>query len=603
MYVSLPLLLVIITLGGICLSWAIFEDRVQFSLLFSVAPAALLIVWVVFLGITVGEGVPIEKLWAPFWVGSFFFALIGFVIIARRAPRAIAVLSVPIFCTAVVMAPYLAYGVGDYPGSWFWDGWSYLAGGEALWRYPRMSTISNVELLYEYGHFSNAKRYIASALISIFRDILPLGGDSQASTGYFILLCVFVFACSCHFLARVVMPGRPIFQVAFVLLAAVSGQEINLIWANNFDNLLAVAIAPALAGMALLLTRHKGASLFWRFKTASLLGLGISAEIYIYPEMAPVLILVPAILLASRYFVASQSWQKNLLIGAIIATIALLALSPYVSEAIDVFEQQYAAATVPGPARPGENYFPTFFDGPCSLGALLGMYAPFEPCRHVPMDFLASGVALFFMAALVYGLIACRTRPALIYCTFVPVLGIAYYVLAQRYDYGAFKFIATNWYLFALIVIIGLLRAQSQPVKIGATSIGAIYGLMLIFRIVDFAGMVPFKSIDHFRDFRTAIPGGSIVALQITDNPLAYEWAVYYLRDCQIAPIAGHLPYYPAAPRDDPQVLSRLSKAEFMVTDSRLAGHPYGTPLWSRGAYRVYKIALPSSHPVPLPAR
>ncbi len=148
------------------------------------------------------------------------------------------------------MAPYLIHGIGSFPGSWFWDGFAYMAAGESLWLHPRRESAAGLELFYQFGHKFAQARYTSSSVIALMKGIYPLGGDAQAATGYFLFLCLFTFSSSCYFLAKVTMPGRRHLQVAFVALAAVSGPILNLVWANNFDHLLAMSIAPAILGLA-----------------------------------------------------------------------------------------------------------------------------------------------------------------------------------------------------------------------------------------------------------------------------------------------------------------------------------------------------------------
>ena len=151
--------------------------------------------------------------------------------IMRRDLSTLALLIVPALCTMAVLAPYFLHGVATYPGSHFWDGFAYLALGETYWSHPRNEPMQDMELFFALGRtMFYSSRLASPGLLSVFRGIIPLGGDSRAAIGYFQILAVFAFSCSCSYLARVVLPKQ--LQIAFVVIATISGPVVNLIWAQ-----------------------------------------------------------------------------------------------------------------------------------------------------------------------------------------------------------------------------------------------------------------------------------------------------------------------------------------------------------------------------------
>ncbi len=66
---------------------------------------------------------------------------------------------------------------------------------------------------------------------------------------------------------------------AYVILTVVAGWIYNVVWANNYDNLIALAFFPALIGSIIWLTPQNWS---WRI-VLGLLGAGL---LYCYPELA-----------------------------------------------------------------------------------------------------------------------------------------------------------------------------------------------------------------------------------------------------------------------------------------------------------------------------
>ena len=151
---------------------------------------------------------------------------------------------------SVVMAPYLVHGLDSFPGSWFWDGFAYMAAGESLCRFTVVDSSLGFELFYQFGHQFAQQRYISSSSLAMMKGIYPLGGDAQGCHGYFLFLCLFTFSASCYFLAEVTMPGSSTLANCLRCSDHVSGPILNLVWANNFDHLLAMSLAPVILGLA-----------------------------------------------------------------------------------------------------------------------------------------------------------------------------------------------------------------------------------------------------------------------------------------------------------------------------------------------------------------
>jgi hypothetical protein len=537
------------------------------------APALLASIWVVAIGVAVKSGGTLSVVWLPFWGATLSAAAYGLAAIWRQRPRLIS-LVIPLAATCVVLAPYLWHGIADFPGSWFWDGFTYMALGESLWGHPRGVPIPGAELFFEFGASSANGRFMSGALISLFKNIFPYGGDAQQATGYYLFFCVFTFSCSTAYLSRVALPYHRLMRCIFVVVTTVSGPTINLIWANNFDNLLALSLAPAILGLAM--------DLHWGSKReAAALAVLCGAEFCVYPELAAFFVLPAALTLAVRLF---KERPKGSVITISIGSAALLAvLAPAWSDIYQIMTGQYAA-TLSG-ARPGSGYYPTLLSWSCTPGAMIGLYAPFSQCANASLNALRFVIGTSVLLFELYALIQWKRSIALGINAALITLGFGYFLFAQRYDYGAFKLVIAGMTPVVLLVFIVVIDA-SRRTKIAGSLVAAGVVILAMAQIVLSEALPIHKSMDAFSGLTSAVPVGSIVDVRI-DDPLRFQWATYYLRFHRIAISAGQLPYYK---NPDPTVepsKSRLQSPGFIVTDHSIS--ETNRPIWTNAAYRVYK--------------
>ena len=367
------------------------------------------------------------------------------------------------------------------------------------------------------------------------KGIYPLGGDAQAAIGYFLFLCIFAFSSSCYFLATVTMPGRPHLQVVFVALAAVSGPILNLVWANNFDHLLAMSISPAMLGLAYI-ARWDSAS------DAILFGLFVAAEVYVYPEMALLFVMPAGLVLLVRLFRERQP-REQLISATIAATTAVVLVVPGWPDLYAFFQSQiYAVAWASSAAaRPGNGYFPTFFSGVCGPAAWFGMFQPFGQCENDLADYAKLTVSLGCWAVLAAALLSWRSNVALVIAVGFTVAGAGLFLTVQQYDYGAFKILETGWVPLLLLATLRV-TAFGHNAKRAAAAMAAALVVISVARVAAFERWVTPKSIDHFAQLQHAVPLDGAVEVKVS-NPIAFQWATYYLRHHRAAFTEGELLY------------------------------------------------------------
>jgi hypothetical protein len=469
-------------------AWVARRLRSENALLLS--PAITSIGWSLSMGVLVGLNVTVEAIWLPFWFCTWL-SFLASALAMRRKFEDLRLLVVPALCTLAILSPYVLHGIATFPGSWFWDGFAYLAAGETFWSHPRNETPQELELLYVFGRSLANLRFTASVLLAVFRGVIPLGGDSQASMGYLLILCVFSFSCSCYYLARVALPKH--LQIIFVVLATVSGPILNLVWANNFDHLLALSIAPALTAFAI--------DFQWtRRRDAVFAGLSSASLVYIYPEMAAFLLMPAALVLAFR----AIKERPPLTPPALIATATfILMMSPMAGSIYRFMVNQISTRGHEMTLRPGNGYFPTLLDIRCFYGSIPGWYAPFQPCASTPLDIFKAHVGIALVAAILVGMF--KRRDGLSVSAGLLSCAALFFIIKDQYDYAGFKILASGTHIFTLLAVAAFVGV-SRPAFAAGIASGLVVLIVVAGRIVNFDRMVKVKTMAPFAELTSAVP-------------------------------------------------------------------------------------------------
>src|SRR5262249_5257753 len=129
------------------------------------------------------------------------------------------------------------------------------------------------------------------------------------------------------------IPVRLPIAVAFVAMCGLSGWMLDALWANNFDNLLALSSGPALVvalSVPAALDRAGNPMLF---------GLLIAGTIDVYPELSPMMLGVAFLVAAEAIWRRRpQGWLWRA--GLALAVLVLL-LAPSSADLIEFFQRQF----------------------------------------------------------------------------------------------------------------------------------------------------------------------------------------------------------------------------------------------------------------------
>ena len=552
-----------------------------------VAPFVALSFWAVFLGFGVALGAPVRVLTGPGWGFSIALALCG-VVKNPRVPsrRDVASCTAVASLSLVVMAPYFLLGLARFPGSPLGDGWSYIAQGQYLWSYPNGSD-GGLAPLYQYAaHLAHVRR-IAASLLGFF-SVLVRPGDTQSAANLFLSWVVFVFAASCTFFALSTALLTRTQLLTYVVLTVASGWIANLLWANNFDNGLALGFAPALAG---LVAKFEPSSWRWHL----LLGLCTASLFHVYPELAPLVVVLCVLVAAARW-----QWERTgvgtlLLAAGTSLGLALVLTWPFVPDLVWFVKNQASAGLQSG-GRPGESMFPGLLSlrfYPSAFWALGGEYASgwwlaIGNITAVMMTVLAASGG--------FALVRSRHAGAIAWLVLLGC-GAVSMIVVSRYAYGAYKLILLGWWALTFAVIVGtnvLRRFGPRTPALVCLILVAVATAQTTarqFRSVRIAG--PWD-LAAYRDVTTvARLSASKPTLIAVDDPVASAWAVYFLRDAPVAlgRYRGYLSFPHVRPYLDRSRRIRPEEIGYVLTDQApdrvLDDVRNWRTAWSSGPYRL----------------
>jgi len=494
----------------------------------------------------------------------------------------------------VPLAGAFYYGLLDFPGSPALDGWSYIAFAQYLYDY-RIGFEGGLAPLYQYAAHLAGTRFIAPALIGYLAFPLiesNLAQDVQQAANLFLGIVAFSYASACLYVWRSHnQEGRGAF--IYGLFCISSYWIIRILSANNFDNFLFLAILPAVTA-ARFVGRPASAGL------PLLIGLFVAAEIYSYPEMAPI-----AAFLAFACVVAAlinrPEEKREILRASIVAVLATAILCAPMAEHLWKFFVNQATFAMSSGARPGEGAFPELFMARESVINFFGFEIPAIESRTNLLLLVSIGVAMIFVRGI---LLAIRKKDGhhLLAFFLLMVAGYVYMLWRKRYDYGAYKFAVSGWWVTAYYLLAGI---QSIPK-------GGIHGKAVLVRRAMIAlllsifggttvayywhpGYPDYRSLGEFREMRAHLGMFSSRPIyNALEDPRANMWATYFLRSQSLIMLnltsymaQKHLEGFMerAAPKKRPP-----GAGEIILVDSKYQSCADGQPIWSNSKIAAFVL-------------
>ena len=544
------------------------------------APIFAIAGWTVILGVIVQVGIPIQELRTALWMSSAAAAVFGILGGGLRDVRAhIWRFLLAATATAVLLNAYLIHGWANFAGSPILDGWSYSSYGQYLYMYAK-GTEGALAPLYQYAAHLSGTRFVSSAILAALQPPFCLSCDTQRSVGPFLAIAVFAFSGSCAYLAKNVLRSPP-FEFFFVVVCVLGGWLIGAIHVNNFDNILILPIAPAIAALAL----FDPTSARPRVWTHALL---LAAAAYIYPEMLPLTVVLYGLLLVNAAHLA-RSYEIYIRFAGKVALASLLLTLPYLASLVPFFWGQLTHAVEATGPRAGEGWFPALLRFDALINELWGM--KFSQMSEV------FGVGFFLL--LLTGTIRLLCQSLFAPAVFIAAVGSLFtiMVLGYHYDYGAFKALLFGWWAIVLTVSVGLKhlwqlgfagRVNSRPTAWALALVMASPSVYVWSKTsIDWYDSLNEKSIQPFRELYNvaSMTKGAAVRVNI-NNALQNAWAVYFLRD---APASfTNLRGYMAQPHVVPFMArtSQTANGEFLLADR---GSVLGDLVWSNSHFALWR--------------
>jgi hypothetical protein len=602
--------------------------RVDLPLRMALAFAPLLTAgcWVVVLGIGVTLRIPVRSLAGPLWVLTLGIALFGLYCLLARVwiaryslgfggigiVRRVVVrpdnirnfagqswmFIVCLVLPLAIMLPYFVQGLINHPRSTHPDGWVYIAFGQYLWSYPR-GVEGGLAALYQYGSRLSNTRFISSSLLGFLSPLLS-AGDTQMSSGLFLAWGLFTFASSCAFFstAQGLSASR---RLIYLLLTVFSGWICNIIWVNNYDNMLALAYFPVLVGSINWLSPR---SWSWRF-VLGFLGTGL---LYCYPEFALLTLGGVLLVVLDQYWSNPQDRRSWLLMVGWAIGLAVVLAAPYIPGMYSFIYNQATVGLQPRP-RPGEGLFVGLLQLRYLPAAFWGLGGEYKLDTWL---FVRNALGCLFSLLAALGfvrLIRCRRIG---FATMILLLLIACgsFILIQQYSYGTYKFILLVWWAMCYLLVLGLdgllLRLRAVVPRYLASGLCALMVLLtLLFNHYGIGAPNRFMSpydrlaISEFRQLEQIkqITNGAGMLVMV-DDWLANYWAVYFLRDTPID--LGAYRLHMAQPVIIPLMQRawsiRPEEVRYVLTegsfDSAFGSFPGAKLIWSGGPYHLWEMDI-----------
>lgn len=553
------------------------------------APFLTLVFLTLLLGSGVGLGTPVCRLAPWLWSATAILMAIGFPAALRSIRSYPRLIVAAMLLPVATMGDCYWQGLASYARMGAHDGWSYVALSKYLWEYPRGTEGGLAEIL-QYGSALGDTRFISPALLGVLSPLVRVG-DPQSVMLLFQSFAIYV-AASAVAAFWLATTERRDFALCAATAFAVSGWMTNMLIVNNFDNLLCLAYMP---GIAVLWQLFAGRWFSWSLAV----GCAIAAVVYTYPELAPVAITGAALI--SLPNIVGDLPRVRPLIGSGISllTCAAVLLVPYSVQLSTFLRHQFNALAATA-GRPGDGFFDGLVAPAQYPGAFWGLGNEFY--RHRAIDnVLGYGLS----ACLIVGVAALCLRPKL---RGVPaaigltICGALVMVIGRGYAYGAYKFIALGWWLYAAAALVGfesIIGRVHNPtfsrraVRVVGVAAVLCLALVLVDRRKYCHSAKQSMSLAECRKLEEigALTKGSTVIVDV-DGAFAGIWATYFLRDCDTL-FTHHVGYMLSdTPRMDRARAVDPNRTKFLLTDHQPDRLPAGTEVvWQSGEYRLWRYA------------
>jgi len=571
------------------------------------APGMALTALILVVGNGIWFGVSMANLAIAVALATLAFGVYGAVDLSRAVPRrrdCVAAI-VAAVCPLILLVTFFRWGLTRFPGSWYYDGWSYIANGQAFIDRFDPTKAESITSLYSMSFWEISARYISSGVIAVL-SVLTGGVDAQAGFGAHLALSVLAYAGACGFMA--IAWGRPAaIVVLFMLVSATGCWILGVVQSNNLDSLLIVALIPLL----LALSRQANA---FSLRDGALFGLVVAAMLWSQVELLPIAGAIVAFELARRFWTSARPLRRWAEWAAAASATAVLAAAVWIRPSMQYFLLQFQSAGDGTRSRPGAGFFLGLLDAKCAFPAAWGFWGTGEfwgaGDRCVPLSFvlfLTAVAALFTICLIVGATRLVRSRDYGLPCALAFIVaGATYMILVRHYDYGAYKFLSTGWFIAAFMMVEGV-AAMAFAMSLAPVLAYGVVAVILLgpqatilsMRLARFEVGHPHKSIAFYRkalEIREIV-GGAPLVVALSEGVTA-QWFVFFLRDMDLVMVNRPHAYFESFDVKSVSQTKRraaIGKVQWVATDlgGDLSCRDFKM-VWEGGPYRLWKSEAPS---------
>lgn len=408
------------------------------------------------------------------------------------------------------------------------DAWAYSALGQYVLKHSR-ATGAGLSIVDQWAHGLKSTRFGTAGLLGLFA--CWFNTDTCRSTLPFAILVLAQLGSGFALFTRLAGASR-LAAIGAGIYASLFGWVPEIVKFGNFDQLLFLSFLPFLLVRFRLLLNARSHSL-------GVLGFSfcLAAMAYCYPEgiALAAIVFLPLVAVNLAKYRRERRCYLRVIIGLLVG---LVLLSPYWKTFWWFLRLQIGAASV---AVTGKG----LFNGLLGAGALPAFFALGEQLARSPLSLWN-----FILPAVLAVLFACgcivwwkRSYFGLVLCLFPFGLLCAWQGLVMHYDYGLYKVITVGLILIIPAIFVGLNQcalALSEPKPLLGTLLGISFLLTgtleqelsnRSFALFE----VPVKTLRTYSGLENLRGVIGDRTLRVTcDSSFNQEWAVFFLRNCNI---------------------------------------------------------------------
>jgi hypothetical protein len=555
---------------------------------------------VLLLNISVELGIPVGSSYPFIWAVFIAFGVYGYIQNGKQGifKNKWLIAGWMILPLLILAGPYW-FGSATKFGDILPDGWNYISFGQYLWKYP-IGTEGGLSPLYQYASTLSQLRFTSSAFLALFSAFFQ-HHDASADSGVYLGWLVFLIAGSCgFFIAEKQLSDRK--KILYVPMVIFSGWIWNVLWATNYDNLLALAYVPVLFGIFI---NNKFMTKPW----AILLGLTLAAFTLVYLELAwlifGILFVILLIQIVREDTVSRKGTIQYFLVICIIGLSILLPFSKWILTFLSIQLNALSAHAV----KPGQGLFLGLLQLKCMPSGLWAMgceQSLQDPWLYVggaiiTKDWLlAKNILAWILSFIaVTGLVwlVQMKKWGEIIPLFIIVLAVGYTAFVQHYSYGAYKFILLLWWMIPYLLLLGIQYIEEfKPFR--SRFVSALLYIPLLpvllftsFRVSYTAATKPAMLSSDYAQVRSifkSAPGNAI--LVNVDDWLGSEWANYYLRDQDTYLNLKRMYMANASDTINSPGMINLGSLQYVLIDEAPENFPLQGKVWAGKPYSLWKL-------------